>query len=90
MMVTIEISEFKQRLDDILSELLSGGEPIELTKDGDVFAAIVPTRHSEGAIHHDRNEKYWEEWEAVSAAISEKWPVGVSAVEAIREVRRDL
>lgn len=89
-MVTIELSEFKQRLDDILSELLSGGEPIELMKDGDVFAAIVPTRHPEGVICDERQKAYGEEWEQVSAAISDKWPAAVSAVEAVREVRRDL
>lgn len=87
-MGTIGIRELKQQTSKILRRVREEGETIEITYHGEPVAQIIPinppkpSEESIKAVLADLNQ--------LSAEISAQWPEGVSAEEAIRDVRREL
>jgi prevent-host-death family protein len=83
-MVTVGIRELKQHTSRLLRRVHEEGAIIEVTYHGKVIARLVPVtaERDVGAI--------WADLDQLTAEISAKWPEGVSAVEAVRDVRRDL
>jgi prevent-host-death family protein len=87
-MVTIGIRDLKQQTSKILRRVRENGEIIEITYHGEPIAQLIPInppRSSEAeisAILADLNQ--------LSAEISAQWPEGVSALDAVNEVRREL
>lgn len=64
------------------------GEIIEITYHGEVIARLVPVAPPEPT--DEEIAAVWANLDQLTAEISAKWPEGVSAVDAIREVRREL
>lgn len=86
-MVTVGVRELKQHTSRLLRRVREEGAIIEVTYHGEVIARLVPVappaaERDVGAI--------WADLDQLTAEISAKWPEGVSAVEAVRDVRRDL
>jgi prevent-host-death family protein len=88
MMVTVGVRELKQETSKILRRVREDGEIIEITYHGEVIARLVPVAPPQPS--DEEIAAVLADLEALSAEISAKWPEGVSAVEAIREVRREL
>jgi prevent-host-death family protein len=88
MMVTVGVRELKQETSKILRRVREEGEIIEITYHGEVIARLVPVAPPQPS--DEEIAAVLADLEALSAEISAKWPEGVSAVEAIREVRREL
>jgi prevent-host-death family protein len=88
MMVTVGVRELKQETSKILRRVREEGEIIEITYHGEVIARLVPVAPPEPA--GEESAAVWANLDQLTAEISAKWPEGVSAVEAIREVRREL
>lgn len=86
-METIGIRELKERTSEILRQVREQGRSFEVTFHGRVVARLVPVSEVEAPASPS---SFWEKWEQVSQAISTHWPTKVSAVEAVREVRREL
>ena len=86
-MKTIGIRELKEHLSEALREVQAGGS-IEVTNRGEVIARIVPVR----AQPHDREsiQAWITDMDRLAAEISAHWHDGVSAQEAVDDVRRDL
>jgi len=82
----IGIRQLKERTSDILRRVRRG-ESFEITYRGRTVARVVPTDEVAPA---EQPDAYWKEWAELSREIAERWPKGVSAVDAIREDRRDL
>ena len=87
-MVTVGIRELKQNTSKLLRRVREEGEIIEITYYGEVIARLVPV-NPPAAADQDL-AAIWADMDQLAAEISAKWPEGVSAVEAVREVRRDL
>ncbi len=87
-MLTIDVRELKQQISKILRQVREDGEVITITHHGEAVAHLVPanppkpTENEMAAILTDLNH--------LSAEISAQWPQGVSAVDAITNVRREL
>jgi prevent-host-death family protein len=83
----IGVRELKEQASDILRRVREGGETFEVTFRGRVVARLIPvaTSPSEPSL-----ETFWDSWERLAAEVSSHWPAQVSAVDAIRDVRRDL
>lgn len=97
-MTTITIDELRERLDEVIDHLTHGGEPVAVTRDGIAVAEITPTA-TVGAVvaqeatppwTEEEREAYWAEWDRIATEIGKTWPVGVSALDAIREDRSRL
>lgn len=87
-MDSIGIRELKQQTSKILRRVREDGEIIEITYHGEPIAQLIPIKPSEpseaeiNAILTDLRQ--------LSAEISSQWPKGVSAEDAINDIRRDL
>jgi prevent-host-death family protein len=83
----IGIRELKKRSSEILRRVREEGKSFEITYHGRVIARIVPVTET-GSTRSA--PEFWERWDRLAEAIGERWPTGVSAVDAIREGRREL
>lgn len=87
-MITVGVRELKQETSKILRRVREEGEIVEITYHGEIIARLVPVNPPQPS--DEEVAAVLADLEALSAEISAKWPEGVSAVDAIREVRREL
>jgi prevent-host-death family protein len=85
---TVGVRELKDSATELLRLVRDHGETVEVTYHGRAVARLVPVRQP------DVPALTASEWraraDAVAARIGQHWPAGASAVEAVREQRRDL
>jgi prevent-host-death family protein len=87
-MKSIGVRELKANISEMLREVEEAGEVIEVTRHGHVVARLVP---ASSAVPVDRDANgAWTDLNALAAEISALWPEGVTAADAINDVRRDL
>ncbi len=86
-MKTMGVTELEGSLGDILREIQESGETIEVTRDGEPVARVVPLLKR---LSIQEREAEIRDLDALAAQISAHWPEGVTALEAVRDVRRDL
>ncbi len=87
-MLTVGVRELKQETSKILRRVREKGETIAITYHGEVVARLVPVAPPEPT--DEEIAAILTNLEALSAEISAKWPEGVSALDAINDVRREL
>ena len=97
-MKTLELHDLEDRITEVMQSMQDTGETVAVTKDGKIIAHLVPagfpdllapaslpqwlTQPSDGDV--------WTNLNRLRDEISAHWPEGVSAVDAIRDVRREL
>lgn len=86
-MQRIGIRALKEKTSEIMRRVREDREPYEVTYHGRAIARIVPV---ENGPPQTSLEDFWKEWDELGEALSTEWPEGVSAVEAVREQRREL
>lgn len=83
-MRTIEVRELEKHISEILRQVKENAETIEVAQNGEVIARLTPVQHAAvGDID-------WADTDILRAEIAKYWPVSVSAVDAVRDVRREL
>ena len=83
-----EVRELKERIDKIL-RMFQEGEPIEVTDHGKVIAHVVPVSEPKRASEQEI-KAFWAEMDRLAAEIGAHWKGNMSAVDAVRDVKRDL
>lgn len=87
-MLSLDVHEFIERIDEMLLRVEEESEIIEITKHNEIIARLVPARKRRQAdIQGDLAT--WNELERISAEISVYWPQDVSAIEAVQDARQD-
>ncbi len=87
-MISVGIRELKAHISEILRRVQNEGEIVEVTNHGEVVARVVPVHLDRRG---DRNENgAWTRLNELIAEISAQWPEGVTAQDAINDIRRDL
>ncbi len=86
-MQSVGVRELKERTSQVLRELETRGEEIEVTRHGRVVARLVPVRR---APARPRTSAAWSTLDRVAREIGARWPKGRSAADAVREGRRHL
>ena len=82
------IEELHRHTDTLVRRAI-GGDVIEIVRDGEVVAKIVPGIPKEERIR--RIKKIFSEMDEIAKRVSEKWDdPSMTAVDAVREQRRDL
>ena len=87
-MSEVGIRELKASTSEIVRRVRERGEVVDITYHGEVVARLVPVRPpvpvpgDVAALLTDMDQ--------LAAEISAAWPAGVSAVDAVRDVRREL
>jgi prevent-host-death family protein len=87
-MRSVGVRELKSRTSQVLRLVRASGEEIEITHHGQVIARLVPV--PQGRRPPRRPAAAWASLDRVAREIGARWPRGRSAVEAVREGRRDL
>ncbi len=87
-MRSVGVRELREKTSEIVRGVREKGEPVDITHRGKVVARIVPI----DPTRPDPQEvaAWWARWDVLAKEISKHWPEGVSAVDAIREQRREL
>jgi len=86
-MRSIGVRELKEQTSGILHRVREQGESFEVTYHGRVVARLVPVTQTRSETSLS---EFWDRWGKLSDAVSAEWPAGVSAVDAVREERREL
>jgi prevent-host-death family protein len=86
-METIGIRELRAHATEILRRVREEGVAFEVTYRGSAVARLVPLSQppTEQSV-----EEFLLDLDRTAEQIGRHWPEGVSAVEAVREVRREL
>ena len=89
----IGIAELRRDTSAILRRVREG-EWFDITYGGRVIACLIPVeRPADDLAAEEPDEvwrRVWAEMDETAAEIAKHWPEGVSAVDAVREQRRDL
>ena len=94
-MKKLDVSELREgrelvvRINEILRLVKDHGETIEIIDRGKVIAHVVPTNTSQKAVDH-KLALSLQELDELAARIGSKWKGNMDAVEAVRDVRREL
>ncbi|HET7076551.1 MAG TPA: type II toxin-antitoxin system Phd/YefM family antitoxin [Chloroflexia bacterium] len=86
-MKSIGVRELKANLSEILREVDENGQVVEVTRHGRVVARLLPPQAE--TADRDANGA-WTDLQGLAAAISAQWPEGVTAAQAVTDVRREL
>ena len=94
-MSTIGIKELQEQAEDLVSHVEETGESIEIVVHGRVAARLVPSRWTNedeplSDAERAETEEALAHLKKIGKELSKHWPEGVSAVDAIRDVRREL
>ena len=65
------------------------GETIEISNHGETIAYLVPAAGPQSLAKPTKRD-VWADLERLAAEISAHWPAEVNAVDAVRDVRRNL
>jgi len=85
----LETRELMERINEILRLIEEEGETIEITDHGKTIAHMVPTQETQTPTGQNQRD-YWKEMDELAAIIGASWQNDMDAVEAVRDVRRDL
>ena len=83
----IDVSQLKERLDEVLHRVEQGGETIDVADRGRVVARMIPVPV---AVDPEKHRATWERRRRLAEEIGKAWTGDVSAAEAVAEGRRDL
>ncbi len=86
-MRSVGVRELKAQASEIVRLVREEGQEIEITYRGRVVGKIVPVKRE---VDRERLAAVWAKMDRLAEEISEYWPEGVSAEEAVRDVRREL
>ena len=85
-MLSLDVHEYIKRIDEMLLIVEEGSEIIEITKQNEIIARMVPVRKRRQA-ETQGDLAAWYELERISAEISAHWPQGLNAVDAVQDAR---
>jgi prevent-host-death family protein len=84
----VGIRELKARASELVREVRDHRNSIDVKHRGRVVARLVPAVPE--LTEAKSFDEVWAEMDRLAAEISESWPEGVSAADAIADVRREL
>jgi prevent-host-death family protein len=87
----LAIQELKERISELLRLVEEEGETIEVTSHNKVIARLVPASKIEPTRAQERaNRSFWADIDRLAVEIGAHWKDDMSAVDAVRDVRREL
>lgn len=82
----VGVRELKEHTSEVVRRVREDHETVDITYRGEVVARIVPVQ-TKPPFDREAFERRWAEHEEFARYISDGWPEGVTAVDAIRDVR---
>ena len=87
-MLSVGVRELKRDASSIVKRVRDARETVEVTYRGNVVAQIVPVESDEE--RQARFNRIWKQMDTLAEDISAMWNSDESAVESVRESRREL
>ncbi len=87
-MAEVGIRELKAHASELLRRVREEGAIIDITYYGQVVARLIPARQP--ATPAEQLEALWADMDQLAAEVAARWSGSPSAVDAVREGRRDL
>lgn len=87
-MSTVGIRELKTNTSEIVRRVRELGEIVDITLHGEVVARLVPARPM--STPAEELDALWAEMDRLAEEITANWTGSYSAVDAVREGRREL
>ncbi len=87
MVRSVGVRELKEHTSQVLRLVREHHQEIEITHRGRAIARLIPVV---SASSHQDPEAIWADLDDLAAEIGARWPARISAVEAVREQRREL
>ena len=87
-MEEVGVRELKQRASEILRGVRETKEAVTITYRGKAVARLVPVEDAQAK--QAEATAVWADMDGLAGEISSQWPTAESAVEAVREQRREL
>ena len=85
---SLDIDGWPTRTSQVIREVRIHGGEVDITHHGRVVARLVSVASPRPASR--RSAAVWSTIDRVAREIGRRWPKGVSAVQAVREGRREL
>jgi prevent-host-death family protein len=85
-MRTLGIRELRDNISEVLRQIEKKGEIVEVTNHGRVVARLVPAYRPQ--LAQSEIEEIIADMDRVAAELGARWPEGVTALDAIDDVRR--
>ena len=86
-MIAIEIHDLESQIREALRQARERGEMVDILEDGAVVARLMPIPV---LLPKRSDEEVLADMERLAVEIGAHWPEGVSALDAIHDVRREL
>jgi prevent-host-death family protein len=87
-MAEVGIRELKKNASELLRRVREGGEIIDITYYGEVVARLIPVKKNKTTA--EELDKLWADMDQLAKEVSAKWSGSPSAIDAVREGRREL
>jgi prevent-host-death family protein len=87
-MSTVGIRELKTNTSEIVRRVREQGEVVDITYRGEVVARLIPAKPA--VTSAEELAALWADMDRLAEEISAQWTGSMSAVDAVREGRRDL
>jgi len=84
-MKAIGVRELKARTSDVIRCVREEGQSYVITYRGRAVAHLLP---ADAIIDEHEEELLWSEIDELAKEIGKKWPKGISAAEAVSDLRR--
>ena len=88
-MNTLDVGELIDNIDEVLRMIEEEGKTFEITNHGEVIAHLVPVDMPQSTTEAAKRD-VWTDLDRLAAEIGAHWPGDISAVDAVRDVRREL
>lgn len=88
-MKVLGIHELREHIDEIL-HMVEEGEVVEVTDRGKVVVRLIPGDQPQWPLQKGEHSEAWKNLERLATKLEAYWPKDFNAVDAVRDVRRDL
>jgi antitoxin (DNA-binding transcriptional repressor) of toxin-antitoxin stability system len=87
-MSVVRLPDLDGEAASLVRRVLDTGEAVEIEEHGVVVARVVPMTGPQ--TERSELNNLWQDLDEIAQWINESWPTGVSAQDAIDDVRREL
>lgn len=87
-MISVGVRELREQVSKLLQRVREQGEVVEITYHGETVARLVPVKPA--LVAPATLAGVWTDVDQLAAEIGNHWPETLTAVDAVREERREL
>jgi antitoxin (DNA-binding transcriptional repressor) of toxin-antitoxin stability system len=87
-MSVVRLPELGEQAASLVRRVRDTGEVVDIEEHGVVVARVVPV--PEPVPDQADLDSFWDDLDEIAAEINASWPKGVSAEDAVKDVRREL